>query len=322
MHSPPDRPPPYPARLIALSMLLAIVVALGLGWLTGAHAQSLQPIPPLAARVTDLTGTLSPDQKNTLESQLAAFEQRKGSQVVVLMVNTTSPEPIEDFSIRVAEAWKIGRGKVDGKKVDDGVILLIAKADRRVRIEVGYGLEGAIPDALASRIIAESITPKFRQGDFFGGVQAAVGDLTKLIDGEPLPPAWQHGQGKAGQRGGDAGGSWLGLGLAVLVGGLVATAILGRLLGSAAGGIGAGVLSTMAGLPLLLAGLVGVGAFVLLLAFAATSGGLSQVGRRTYRSGGPVIFPGGWGGGGGGGGGGGFGGGGGGFGGGGASGGW
>jgi uncharacterized protein len=296
-----------------------LVIAAGMAWAVTGIAQSLKPVPPLAARVTDLTNTLSAEQKSTLESQLAAFEQRKGSQVVVLIVDTTQPEPIEDYSIRVAEAWKIGRGKVDGKKVDDGVILLVAKADRKIRIEVGYGLEGSIHDAIASRIIAESISPKFRQGDFFGGVQAAVGDITRLIDGEALPPAWQHGQRGAGQRAAaGGGGNLLGLGLAVLVGGVIATMVLGRVLGSAAGGVGAGVIATMSGLSIVLAAVLGVGAFIFLLVFAA-SGGLSQVGQRTYRSG-PVFFPGGFGGGGGGGGG--FGGGGGGFGGGGASGSW
>jgi uncharacterized protein len=148
----------------------------------GARADTLQPIPPLTARVTDSTGTLNDSQKASLETNLAQLEQRKGSQVAVLIVPTTQPEEIEQYSIRVVEAWKLGR-----KKVDDGVLLIVAKNDHHVRIEVGQGLEGAIPDAAAARIIREYVTPKFRAGDFYGGIEDAVGALTKLIDGEQLP---------------------------------------------------------------------------------------------------------------------------------------
>jgi len=143
----------------------------------------LQPIPPLTARVTDLTGTLDAQQKQTLESELAALEQRKGSQIGVLVVPTTSPEDIAQYAIRVFDQWKLGR-----KNVDDGALLIVAKDDRRVRIEVARGLEGAIPDAAAARIIREYITPRFRAGDYFGGIHDATGALTKLVDGEPLPP--------------------------------------------------------------------------------------------------------------------------------------
>ena len=128
----------------------------------------LQPIPPLTARVTDTTGTLDAQQKQSLESELAALEQRKGSQLAVLIVPTTQPEDIEQYSIRVVDAWKLGR-----KNVDDGVLLIVAKNDHRVRIEVGRGLEGAIPDAANARIIREYITPKFRAGDFYGGIDDA-----------------------------------------------------------------------------------------------------------------------------------------------------
>ncbi|HSE13756.1 MAG TPA: YgcG family protein [Rudaea sp.] len=143
----------------------------------------LQQIPPLTARVTDTTGTLDTAQKQTLETSLAALEQRKGAQLAVLMVPTVKPEEIEQYSIRVVDAWKLGR-----KNVDDGVLLIIAKNDHRVRIEVGRGLEGAIPDAASARIIREYITPKFRAGDFYGGIVDATDALTRLIDGEPLPP--------------------------------------------------------------------------------------------------------------------------------------
>ncbi|HEX3896328.1 MAG TPA: YgcG family protein [Rudaea sp.] len=154
-------------------------------------ADDMLPVPPVA-RVTDTTGTLSPDQKQALESKLAQIEQRKGSQVAVLIVPTTQPEEIEQFSYRVADAWKLGR-----KGVDDGVLLTVAKNDHHVRIEVGRGLEGAIPDAANARIIREYITPKFRSGDYFGGINDAVDALSKLIDGEPLPPPLE---GKKSER--------------------------------------------------------------------------------------------------------------------------
>ena len=141
-----------------------------------------QAIPALNAYVTDLTGTFDAQQKQTLESELTALEQRKGSQLGVLLVSTTQPEDIAQYGIRVGDAWKLGR-----KGTDDGVILIVAKDDRRVRIEVGRGLEGAIPDAAAARIIREYVTPKFRADDYYGGVHDAIDALTKLIDGEPLP---------------------------------------------------------------------------------------------------------------------------------------
>ena len=142
-----------------------------------------QAIPALTAHVTDLTGTLDATQKQTLEGQLIALENSKGSQVGVLLLPTTNPEDIAAYGIRVADAWKLGR-----KGTDDGVIVIVAKDDHRVRIEVGRGLEGAIPDAAAARVIREYITPRFRANDYFGGLQDATGALTKLINDEPLPP--------------------------------------------------------------------------------------------------------------------------------------
>jgi uncharacterized protein len=139
-------------------------------------------VPPLKARVTDLTGTLTSGQQAALESRLAAFEQQKGSQIAVLVVPSTQPEDITQYSIRVAEQWKLGR-----KGMDDGALLLVAKNDRTLRIEVGYGLEGAIPDAIAKRIIEEIIVPRFRQGDFHGGIDAGVDRMMRIIQGEPLP---------------------------------------------------------------------------------------------------------------------------------------
>jgi uncharacterized protein len=161
--------------------LAGCLFALTVGTVHG-DAQILS-IPPLTAHVTDLTGTFDVEQKQTLESDLTALEQRKGSQLGVLLLPTTQPEDIAQFGIRVGDAWKLGR-----KGTDDGVILIVAKDDRRVRIEVGRGLEGAIPDAAAARIIREYVTPKFRADDYYGGVHDAVDALTKLIDGEPLPP--------------------------------------------------------------------------------------------------------------------------------------
>ena len=140
-------------------------------------------IPKLARHATDLTGTLSAAQVDQLDAQLVALEKAKGAQLVVLMVGSTGEQPIEEYSLAVAEANRIGR-----KGTDDGVLLLVARNDRRVRIEVGYGLEGAIPDAANARIIREYIAPKFRTGDYFGGIHDAVGALTQLIEGEPLPP--------------------------------------------------------------------------------------------------------------------------------------
>jgi len=139
-------------------------------------------IPPLTSRVTDLTNTLSPQQRDALEQKLAAFEAAKGSQIAVLIVPTTQPEAIEQYSIRVVEQWKLGR-----KGVDDGALLLVAKDDRKIRLEVGRGLEGAVPDAVAKRITADIIAPYFKKDDFAGGITAGVERLIKVVEGEPLP---------------------------------------------------------------------------------------------------------------------------------------
>jgi uncharacterized protein len=150
-------------------------------------------VPVLKARVTDLTGTLTAQQTQQLEARLAALEQRKGAQIVVLMLPSTQPEDIFDYSTRVFDQWKIGR-----KNVDDGVLVVVAKDDHRAMIETGYGLEGAIPDAAASRIIREYMAPKFRSGDYFGGLDDAIDALTKLVDGESLPPPLQGPQRNPG----------------------------------------------------------------------------------------------------------------------------
>jgi uncharacterized protein len=166
-------------------------LALLLCWAFAAHADVA--VPPLSGRVVDQTGTLSSADVASLTQTLKNLEARKGSQVAVLIVPTTAPETIEQFSIRVAEAWKIGR-----KKIDDGALLVIAKNDRRLRIEVGYGLEGALNDVTAQRIIDEVITPRFRNGDFAGGISAGVGRIVGVIDGEPLPaPAPRQSSGSS-----------------------------------------------------------------------------------------------------------------------------
>jgi uncharacterized protein len=286
-----------------------LLLALGAA-LCAAQAWAQIAVPALTGRVVDLTGTLSGAAVSTIETKLADLETKKGSQIAVLIVPTTEPEDIEQFGIRVADQWKLGR-----KGVDDGAILLVAKNDRRVRIEVGRGLEGALTDATSSRIISETITPLFKQGNYDGGVETGVDRMISVAEGEPLPPPdqkWEH-HGSIGD--------FLPLFLIVVV---VASGILrsifGRVVGSVATGGLAGALAWF--LSHLLA--VGLGAGVIGFLFALILGS-----SRGWTSGG-----GGWGGGFGGGlgggfgggrggfGGGGFSGGGGGFGGGGASGGW
>lgn len=165
-------------RLLRLGGLLAWLAL----WLA-APAWAEVAVPALTARVTDLTATLSGEQKSRLENDLAALEARSGAQLAVLLVPSTRPESVEQYALRVAEAWKLGR-----KGKDDGVLLLVAKADRKLRIEVGYGLEGDIPDAAAKRIIDETMAPRFQAGDFAGGVAAGVERLAALIEGRRADP--------------------------------------------------------------------------------------------------------------------------------------
>src|SRR5436309_11782632 len=163
----------------------ASLLALLLCW--AASALALVAVPPLSGRVVDQTGTLGSNDIASLTQTLKDLEARKGSQIAVLIVPTTDGEAIEQYSLRVAEAWKIGR-----KKIDDGAILVVAKDDRKLRIEVGYGLEGALTDVTAKRIIDEVITPKFRSGDFAGGIVDGVNRMLRVIDGEPLPARAQR----------------------------------------------------------------------------------------------------------------------------------
>lgn len=148
-------------------------------------AAQAQPadLPAIEGRVTDLTGTLEPARRAALEAQLAALEQDKGAQLAVLLIPTTGEMSIETYALQVFEKWALGRSGID-----DGVLLLVAKNDHRVRIEVGYGLEGAVTDVQAGRIIREQIVPYFAVGDFASGIDAGVASLAGLIRGEPLPP--------------------------------------------------------------------------------------------------------------------------------------
>ncbi len=301
------------ARLAAWLLLSVCIEGLAQG-----AAAGLQAVPPLTARGTDLTGTLTAEQQTALEQKLAAFEARKGSQLAVLIVPTTRPEAIEQYSIRVVEQWKLGRGTVGGKKVDDGALLLIAKDDHRIRIEVGYGLEGVLTDAMCNRIISETIAPAFREGNFYEGIDAGLGQMMKLVEGEPLPPpehAWQSGRHSSG-------GSILPqLLFAVLIGSVLLRAVFGRLLGSVLTGLGAGAFVWLAGYALALATAAAIGGFLLTLLMSVPRGsGWSSYPRSGGLGGGWGGFGGGFGGGGFGGGG--FSGGGGGFGGGGSSGSW
>jgi uncharacterized protein len=245
-------------------------LALLLGVVGLAAAQGLLPIPKLEARVTDLTGTLTAEQQSGLEEKLAAFEARKGAQIVVLIVPTTHPEEIEQYSIRVVEQWRIGRAHVD-----DGVLLIVAKDDRRVRIEVGYGLEGALPDATANRIIAETIGPLFAQNNFYAGINAGVDQIARVIDGEALPEpdhAWRGGGSR--HRG---SGILPFLFIAVFVGSGVLRAVLGRPAGALVTGGLTGLLVWF------FMGLIGaaVGASLVAFLFALLSGmnGGSGLGR-------------------------------------------
>jgi uncharacterized protein len=205
----------------------ASLVALMLCWAFAALADVA--VPPLTGRVVDKTATLSSGDISSLDQTLKNFEARKGSQVAVLIVPTTQPETIEQYSLRVAEAWKIGR-----KKIDDGAILVVAKDDRKLRIEVGYGLEGALTDVTSKRIIDEVITPKFRSGDFAGGISDGVNRILRVIDGEPLPAPAQRQQNSGLFSQLDPLNPFLIV--AVIVVGGIFRGLLGRLFGSLATG--------------------------------------------------------------------------------------
>ncbi|WP_428827230.1 TPM domain-containing protein [Azonexus sp. IMCC34842] len=279
---------------------LLALLALCLPALLAVAAAEAVPIPALTARVTDLTASLSAAQAGELEARLAAFEAKKGSQVVVLVLPTTQPEPIEQFGIRLLDAWKIGR-----KGIDDGAILIVAKNDRRLRIEVGYGLEGVLNDATAKRIIDETITPKFKAGDLPGGIAAGVDAILAVVDREELPAAATR-TGSAASGGGrlniDSFGEngWLfGLGI-IAVGGAIIRYFLGNLLGSGVvGGVTAGLGWLLTGS--ILGALAGaaIGFFVALLGLDLLLSGLASGGRGGSSGGGGFGGGGGSGGGGG-----------------------
>jgi uncharacterized protein len=242
----------------------ASLLALMLCWTFAALADVA--VPPLTGRVVDKTATLSSSDVASLDRTLKDFEARKGSQIAVLIVPTTQPETIEQFSIRVADAWKIGR-----RKIDDGAILVVAKDDRKLRIEVGYGLEGALTDVTAKRIIDEVITPKFRGGDFAGGISDGVNRILRVVDGEPLPaPKPRQDSGFLNHI--DPFNPFLIVGV-IIVGGIF-RGIFGRLFGSlATGGLVAGLLWFIAA-SLALSAIGGVIAFlVTMLSDAMTSSG-------------------------------------------------
>jgi uncharacterized protein len=241
-------------------------------------------VPPLKARVTDLTATLTSDQRAALEQKLVALEARKGSQVAVLLVPTTQPETVEQYAIRVFDQWKLGR-----KGTDDGVLLLVAKNDRKLRIEVGYGLEGAIPDAIARRVVDEDIVPLFKQGNFYGGISAGTDRVSKLIEGESMPPP---------RRTAAPGSGWntetLFIGFIILaMASQLLHSLLGRFLGAGVAGVAAGIVGyVLAGLAA--AAIIGLIAFVISLFIGATgrqgrgwsSGGNWSSGGGSWSSGG------------------------------------
>ena len=274
-------------RRVLAAVLLAATAWAGLA--TGAWAQGLLPVPTLTARVIDQTQTLAEPERADLEAKLAAFEQRKGSQMVVLMVPTTEPEDIASYANRVGNAWKIGR-----KEVGDGILVIVAKNDRKMRIEVAKTLEGAVPDLAAIRIIDEEMKPRFRNNDFAGGLNAAVARLIGLVDGEALPAPSSGSDESAGD-----GIDWENLAIFLFVGVFVAApivrSIVGKKLGSVVMGGGIGVIAFFITTSIVIAVLAGFVALMVSLfsAVAATAPG--------RRGGGGGGF-GGWSGGGGGGG--------------------
>ena len=245
-------------RIKAVTALFAAFVV---GWVFSAGAQVA--VPPLTGRVVDQTATLGNEQKAALEQTLQAFEARKGSQIAVLIVPTNEPETIEQYALRVAEQWKVGR-----KKVDDGAVLVVAKNDRAVRIEVGYGLEGVLTDATSKRIISEIIVPQFQQGDFYGGIRAGVERMISVIDGEPLPPPQRSAAADTDMR------QLLPIiVLLAIVGGSVLRAALGRFPGSIVTGGAVAVVTW------LLAGAAAISLVAGVIAFLLTLFGGGGMGR-------------------------------------------
>ncbi len=220
------------------------------GGFTPASAQDLQAVPPLTAHVMDHTGTLEPAQREALEAKLRAFEQARGAQVVMLLLPSTQPEDIAAYAQRVGDSWKIGR-----KHIGDGLLLVVAKNDRKVRIETTKALEGAIPDLVARQIIDEAISPRFRQGDFAGGLVAAADQIMARIGAENLPTPQRGGAGRNKPDGFDWADLAVFLFFAVPIGARVMSGVLGRKAGAIATGGVVGVLAWVFTSSLLVAGL-------------------------------------------------------------------
>ena len=266
-----------------MSAIRVILLAFLLGFVCPALAEVA--VPQLTGRVVDQTATLSASDIASLNDKLKDLETRKGAQIAVLIVPTTDGEPIEQFSIRVAEAWKIGR-----KKIDDGALLVVAKNDRHLRIEVGYGLEGVLSDVITHRIIDEEITPKFKTGDFAGGISEGVDRMIGLVNGEQLPaPEPAHWQ--APNLIDFANPVLI---FVVIIGAGILRAALGRLLGSVATGGIVGVFAWMVAGSLAAAILVGLFGFVAALIFGGLNFGGPVVGSGPYRRGGGWSGGGGW----------------------------
>jgi len=247
-----------------LVFLILTLVAIGPG--APASGQAQQPIPKLSARVTDLTGTLTAEQQATLEDKLRAFEARKGAQIAVLVVATTEPEDIVNYSYRVAHNWKLGR-----PKIDDGALLIVAKDDRELRIEVGRALEGPLTDVTAHRIISDTIVPLFRQGDFYGGINAGLDQIIRVVDGEALPApdlAWQGTSEK------NISHLVPFLFVAVFFGSVMLRSVFGRGLGAVIAGGVAGALVYFAGQSLYVALVAGLLAFLFALISGFSGGGM------------------------------------------------
>ena len=259
-----------PLALIRIALLAILFIAID--W-SDARADTLQPVPALTARALDQTGTLNPGQLQALEQQLAALEQSRGAQVVVLMVATTAPEDIAIYANRVANDWKIGR-----RAVGDGVLVLVAKDDRKMRLEVAKTLEGAIPDIAAARIIDTAMKPRFREGDFAGGLQAAVTLIAARIANEGLPEPPSPARTSAQNDAIDWGEWTIFLFLGVTVVGPVVRALLGNAVGTVLTGALAGVVAYVATASVLLAGLAGLAALVYTL-LSASSRAMSGHGR-------------------------------------------
>ena len=248
------------------TVLLALAALLAPAW-----AQGLQPVPALTAHVLDTTGTLDTTQLQMLDAKLDAFEKSSGSQVVVLMVPTTQPEDIASYANRVGNTWKIGR-----KDVGDGLLLLVAKNDRKVRIEVAKTLEGAIPDLAARQVIDEAITPAFRQGDFARGLDAGTDRLIALIRGEALPAPAASPQGALGDRGFDWEDLAIFMFMAVMVGAPLARAVFGRKLGALLVGAGTGAVALFITASLLVAAVAALVAMLVGLFSSGKPGMLSR----------------------------------------------